>query len=287
MYFYLKNIPMFRGTYWITEVSHSIRNNNIETTFKGTRMPVAALPDPEDSFISSYKSLLDKITNSARATVKKINDDKAKTNTEQTIKTENGNFTTDMGGTVIKGEKLINTVGISEFGIPYNGYGNEKYIQKVEYITPDGQKKTWFRAKVARMGMESKVYTLSDDTYMTLLSKLTTTINVNSKGETGLKWSELKELSNSKDFYSTKFQLSRSNGAEKVITGITEFLNPKNNKKHTINPVFNLDRRTQSLNVSGPVNIGPPVEGYGIALSNQLMKTLDIQEGEIIYFMIK
>ena len=289
MYFYLKNIPMFRGTYWITEVSHNIRDNNIETSFKGTRIPVAALPDPEDSFVSSYKSLLDKITNSARAIVKKATENTTSTTgtTEQTIKTDFGNFVTDMGKTQINGEELINTSGISQFGIPFNGYGNEKYIQKVTYRQQNGQQGEWFRAKVARMGLESTIYELSDSTHMSLLSKLQNTINVNSEGQTGLKWSELKDLSNSHYFYSTKFQFSKSITADKIITGVTEFLNPNNNKQYTLNPNYDLDRRVDTLNVSGPVNVGPFIDGYGIGLSNKLMSELKISEGEILYFRIK
>ena len=42
MFFYLKNIPMFRGSYWITEVSHNIQGNKINTTFKGSRIPYAS-----------------------------------------------------------------------------------------------------------------------------------------------------------------------------------------------------------------------------------------------------
>ena len=284
MYFYLKNIPMFRGTYWITEVSHSIRGNNIETTFKGTRIPVAALPDPEDSFVSSYKALLDKIINAAKTIVKK--NDNGETTTEQTISTPSGNFTIDLGGVQIKGEEVLPNVGISEFGIPFNGYGNEKYIQKVKYQQQNGQVGEWFRAKVVRMGMESKIYELSDATHMSLLSRLQNSVNVNSEGETGLKWLELKSLANSHNFYSTKFQFTKSITADKIITGTTIFLNPNNNKQITVSPKFDLDRRIQALDVSGPVNIGPSVSGYGIALSNKLMKDLNIVEGEIVYFKI-
>jgi len=287
MYFYLKNIPMFRGTYWITEVSHSIRNNNIETSFKGTRIPVAALPDPEDSFVSSYKSLLDKITNAARAIVKKSNESTTTSTTEQTIRTDFGNFVTDMGTTKINGEEIIQTAGISEFGIPFNGYGNEKYIQKVMYKNSKGQNTVWFRAKVVRMGMESKIYTITDATHMSLLSRLRNTENVNSKGETGLQWEELKALSNSHSFYSTKFQFTNSVTADKIITGKTVFLNPNNNKELTLNPIHDLDRRVQTLNVSGPVNVGPFIDGYGIGLSNKLMKDLEIQEDQIVYFKIE
>lgn len=61
MYFYLNNIPMFRGSYLITEVSHTIKDNNMVTNFKGVRISKKSLPNPEDSFMSSYKSLFDRI----------------------------------------------------------------------------------------------------------------------------------------------------------------------------------------------------------------------------------
>lgn len=44
MYFQLDNIPMFHGTYLITEVSHSIQAHNMNTSFKGTRQPIAKIP---------------------------------------------------------------------------------------------------------------------------------------------------------------------------------------------------------------------------------------------------
>lgn len=287
MYFYLKNIPMFRGTYWITEVSHQISNNNIETVFKGTRIPVASLPDPEDSFVSSYKSLLDKITNSARSIVRKNSITGSTTTTEQTIKTDFGNFVTDMGEIKIPNETLLNTAGITQFGVPFNGFGNEKFIQRVSYIQSNGQSSTWLRAKVARFGEGSKVYEVSDTTHMSLLTKLDKTINVNSEGETGLKFGELKVLSDTHSFYSTKFQFTGNVSAEKIITGVTKFLNPNNNKTVTLNPKYDLDRRVDKLDVTGPVNVGPFVDGYGIALSNKLANELKIQEGEILYFNIE
>jgi hypothetical protein len=51
-------------------VSHKISNNNITTSFKGTRIPYASLPDPKDSFMASYRALFDRITKSAVARVK-------------------------------------------------------------------------------------------------------------------------------------------------------------------------------------------------------------------------
>ena len=47
-YFQLNYLPMFNGPYFITNVSHSIRPNNIETTFEGVRQPLAELPNIQD-----------------------------------------------------------------------------------------------------------------------------------------------------------------------------------------------------------------------------------------------
>jgi hypothetical protein len=119
MFFYLKNIPMFKGSYWITEVSHSIKGNNISTSFVGTRIPYASLPDPKDSFVSSYRVLFDKISNKAQAILKQ----KATTGTtkEEVVVYDNATYSTDRAGKIIKGEDITKSepkVGITEFGIP-------------------------------------------------------------------------------------------------------------------------------------------------------------------------
>ena len=51
-YFYLRNVPLFYGTYWITNVSHKITTNNtMTTTFKGVRQPIARKPTPNVAVI--------------------------------------------------------------------------------------------------------------------------------------------------------------------------------------------------------------------------------------------
>ena len=47
-YFELTNVPMFYGTYLITEVSHNMKPHHITTSFKGTRQPIATVPVVED-----------------------------------------------------------------------------------------------------------------------------------------------------------------------------------------------------------------------------------------------
>jgi hypothetical protein len=48
MYFKLENVPMFRGTYLITNVNHKITPHKVETEFKGTRQPIITAPLVKD-----------------------------------------------------------------------------------------------------------------------------------------------------------------------------------------------------------------------------------------------
>jgi murein DD-endopeptidase MepM/ murein hydrolase activator NlpD len=52
-YFYLRNVPLFYGTYWITNVSHKITPNNMITTFKGVRQPIARKPTANVAIIKA------------------------------------------------------------------------------------------------------------------------------------------------------------------------------------------------------------------------------------------
>lgn len=63
MYFYLKNVPLFKGSYWITNVSHSITPNNMVTTFKGVRQPMSILDTTEDLILRLGKQLINNTTN--------------------------------------------------------------------------------------------------------------------------------------------------------------------------------------------------------------------------------
>jgi hypothetical protein len=280
MFFYLKNIPMFRGSYWITEVSHNIRNNNITTTFKGSRIPQASLPDPEDSFVSSYKSLFDKLLSTAKITTQQATS--GTPNTEQTLSIQGkGNFIIDAGSVRIPGEKVIEDNGLTSFGVPYNGFNGEKYIQKITY-----NNKEWFRAVVARMG--SDIYPISDTTHMSVVSRFKNKVVTDKDGKGGLSWGELKKYSTKQNFYSARFVLQDKISPDRIGTGKTTFLNPKNKIEKTITPSYSLDRTLTNVpfKAEGPVNVGPNVNGYGIGMSESLMKLLEIHEGEVVYFTI-
>ena len=61
-YFYLRNTPMFYGTYWITNVSHNITPNNMTTSFQGVRQPIATKNDTRRILLDLYKQAAGKLS---------------------------------------------------------------------------------------------------------------------------------------------------------------------------------------------------------------------------------
>jgi len=264
MYFYLKNVPMFRGTYLIIDVEHTIKSNVISTKFSGGRIPYTSLPDPKDSFISSYRVLFDKMTSKAKSVLKQK---KAIEGTTKTVVFDGVTYFTNMGTKSIEGEDFTKStpkVGITEFGVPYNGYDNEPDIQKVDYTSGSGTE-TWLRAIVIKMGGEK--YPIESGTTMNVAE--------------GIKWSDVS--GSDMKFYNTKFQLGTAN-AQKIRTAKTEFKNPQNGKTYTLQPSYQLVPGSGPLSVQGPISVGPKVEGYGMGMSPKLMDELKIDTGEVIYF---
>ena len=259
MYFYLKNVPLFKGSYYITEVNHSIKSNVISTNFVGTRIPYTSLPDPKDSFIASYRVLFDKISNRAKSILKQQTETNSKTTS---VEYEGYVYSTNMGDVKIPGENITKTtpkVGITEFGVPFNGYDNELSVQKVDN---DG---TWLRTTVVKMGGTN--YPLEENTLMNIAN--------------GVLWSDV----NNSDmrFYNLKFQLNVAN-SENIRTVTTEFKNPLNNKTLILKPDYQLDRSIGDIKVQGPISVGPRLDSYGMGMSPKLMSDLKINDGEVIYF---
>lgn len=54
-YFYLRNVPLFGGTYWITNVSHRISPNTMITNFNGVRQPIATKSDIRKQLLQLFK----------------------------------------------------------------------------------------------------------------------------------------------------------------------------------------------------------------------------------------
>jgi hypothetical protein len=272
MFFYLKNIPMFKGSYWITEVSHDIRNNNIITRFKGTRIPYASLPDPKDSFVSSYRSLFDRLMTNVIAKIE--NETKNKTINEFTVSNNGQTYTIDPGPKV-EGEDFDNINvkknDITEFGLPYNGYMDEKYVQLVKYNNEE-----WLRARVVQIG--GPQYILSGDTEFGVISRL--------KNTSKLTWSEISGTTSTHDFFSTKFRVSDKFPSEKIITAKTQFINPKN--KNTVSVNYSNTGSVGSRKFTGPIGTGPVnLGGYGIGMSWSLMLKLKLTDGDVVYFQMK
>lgn len=63
MYFNLRYVPMFYGPYYITSVKHNITPGKFETTFKGTRQQIFALPNIDNYLQTLTKELLTEISN--------------------------------------------------------------------------------------------------------------------------------------------------------------------------------------------------------------------------------
>lgn len=71
-YFYLRNVPLFYGTYWITNVSHKIHENTMSTTFKGVRQPIVSKHDIRKQLLDLMKEKADLIRQSSLGATKTI-----------------------------------------------------------------------------------------------------------------------------------------------------------------------------------------------------------------------
>lgn len=287
MYFYLKNIPMFRGTYWITEVSHSIQNNNITTTFKGTRIPYASLPDPKDSFMSSYRPLFDKILKSLESRINQS--DTTRIDTNITFKNKNGvsnetDIVKKLDSENIPND-LVAAVGTTAYGVPYNGAQGEKYIQLIKYKNEE-----YLRGIVVQFGGPN--YELDDVYSFGLVGQL--------QGADALLWEELKKTTTQANFYSTPFKIDRPNGItpEKIISATTTFINPINKLK--VEVAYSTTGVSPNRIINGPVGIGPKIidkidektgeplsyKQYSVGMSKKLMQSLKLVDGDIVYFKL-
>ena len=66
-YFYLRNVPLFYGTYWITNVTHRMSPNTMLTTFKGVRQPIISKNDIRKQLLEIFKISSEKISKASQA----------------------------------------------------------------------------------------------------------------------------------------------------------------------------------------------------------------------------
>ena len=293
MYFYLKNIPMFKGSYLIIDVKHEIRNNSITTSFTGVRIPYGSLPDPKDSFMSSYKPLFDSIVNQAIAKVNAI--DNSDTKTQKVINTDKGpkvidnsNNPLDTNEIIILKSGLYNPFKNTAGGIPYNGFNDIGYIQFIrnEGANINGNKE-WLRTNVTIIESfetpnSNSKYKIGDETDIFVLTMQSEYV----KNKQKIKWKDIKNLSETNEFYFTLFD--ENTQPNDVVKYKTEFYNPKskNKKSYILTPNYDLNSNTYVVN--GIADNGPRISSkYGIAMSKKLAKTLKIGNDDIIYFRTK
>ena len=285
MFFYLNNIPMFRGSYWISEVTHSIKGNSFTTTFKGTRIPRSSLPDPKDSFLSSYRVLFDKILNKVLT--------KNRTETLELNSTVKTVFSADDGKTyktdlvkLAKNEDYLkiklDKAGLNKYFVPYNGFISQiQHIQLVKYNFNNTGEKEWLRGIVVEMG--GKNQPIADDYKMTIASKLT---NV-----TIIPWKEISQTSKSELFYQTKVNSNFTYGNKKlkeedILNLVTTFVNPENGNSLVIGK-FSISGAVGNRKVSGLIDSGPYTDPYSVGLSRLAMQRLKINDGDVIYFLME
>ena len=299
MYFYIKNVPMFRGTYWITDVSHDIKPNSVTTKFVGVRMNKAAIPDAQDSFMAGYRVYFERILNKANA--KQPATATTTNNTAVVTKSKSASVATIQS--LSRSEKIVNEINVDKkYGIRYNGYKGEKYIQKVDV---DGT--SWYKANVVTIGGEN--YPLSPTTEMSIISKvndITSITNPLANANAGyfnnnkIKWGDIQNYQGknyeTNKFYSLRFDLTSKEVDPNVLSNIfkaqTSFLNPVYKGGYVPNyrttpPVPQSgDIITPDL-LQGAIHRGPKNSIlYGIGLSKGLMDALKLKDGDAVYFLL-
>jgi hypothetical protein len=270
MFFNLNNIPMFRGTYWITEVSHGIADGNISTIFKGVRLNKMSMPKIEDTFITTFRSLLQKIQENAMAVVKTD-----ELNTADESKSEQDKVKKITKNEVDKNEVKVLTK-------------NDNNLIDINRVRINGD--YYYEAIVAIMGGDK--YPIKDNTVMSVFE------------DPRLTWGKFKTITNECEFYSTRIETIYGNFKYTTIeNGSTQFYNPNTKKHKLIKHEYGGVNETTMM-VSGLINNGPgqpfpynnktnisnglqpKASSYGIGLSIKLMRSLKIKEGDTIYFRI-
>jgi hypothetical protein len=176
----------------------------------------------------------------------------------------------------VTGEKVtVGDVGVTVNGIPYNGYSGFRYITQVEY-----KNNKWLRAQAVKMGESN--YAIQATNTMSLIA--------NSKfiPNPAFTWENVEQFKDKYYFYSTRFISTSMNVNDTLTDYHTLFLNPNSDKKMTLPHTYSLDKTKQS-----PIAFGGPIDNirdekeYGIAMSPKLMKDLDLQDGDIVYFKLE
>ena len=97
-YFDLFGVPMFNGTYLITEVRHNFKPNHATTTFKGVRQPIATVPIVTEAALAMNLSLKDVKASENRKSIKDASTGSRTSNGTTKTGGRTSNGTTKTGG---------------------------------------------------------------------------------------------------------------------------------------------------------------------------------------------
>jgi hypothetical protein len=149
-YFYLRNVPLFHGTYWITNVSHKISPNTMMTTFKGVRQPIVSKNDVRKELLSLMRKKADALLKAS----------------------DNANIVITEGIQPTSGEIKVNATNTTPYGgiiqERRDGNGYQEFDAKTligSYITTiSGSNNTELNKNiVATLYNQSKAYSNSED----------------------------------------------------------------------------------------------------------------------------
>ena len=220
-------------------------------------MPAPSFPTLEDSFMATYRSLLERIQQQAIAVVKQKETETDETNKKSAdTKKLNTNNTSVNEISVVTSSDKPNNTSISRVMI--NG---EEY----------------YEARVVEMG--GPEYRIPENQIMSVISS----------GSQQYTWDIVKITKGLNLFYSTQV-FDSVNGKETkysdIINGVTRFYNPKTKKWYNLDHKYDF---TNGIIANGLINNGPwrsISKTYGIGMSVALMKTLKVKNGDIVYFKI-
>ena len=125
-YFILRNVPLFDGTYMITEVVHDVSNGSFETTITAFRMPVRNLPIVSPLLTTVKQTLLTSVQNAYENKVQSQQSETTTTTNKIQEKTNTSNI-------------ILNTLRPSDV---QNCEPSNSEYQNYTSVTPDEKKFT-------------------------------------------------------------------------------------------------------------------------------------------------
>ena len=139
MYFNLRHVPMFNGSYMITEVNHTVTPGTFQTAFTGIRQSVFDLPLIDNYLMSINKNLVSKVISAVKQRKDNVT---ASTTTQQ----KNANQSTNPNTTTaeqnsctakVKDYPYLDVLGFQSVAGTDTKLNAEQLYQEIKNVTPD------------------------------------------------------------------------------------------------------------------------------------------------------